>query len=267
VQIRVAGAQIPVTRDVAHNVEAIGRAIAYAAQERADVLLTPEGSLSGYTPSFDRAAVEEGLRLVTGRAREAGVGLALGTCAVEADGACYNQLRFCLPDGSYLGYHSKTLTCGTWDDPPQGEINDYAVAPLRTFDYGGICVGGLICNDLWANPGCTPMPDPHLSQQLARRGARIVFHAVNGGRDGGAWSRVAWHYHEANLRMRARAGGLWVVTVDNCHPQEIPCSAPCGVIDPHGDWACTTAPQGEQFYAYTIALDPKGLPGFPSADP
>jgi predicted amidohydrolase len=195
--------------------------------------------------------------VVTRWAREAGVGLALGTCAVEADGACYNQLRFYLPDGTYLGYHSKTLTCGTWDDPPQGEINDYAVAPLRTFDYGPIRVGGLICNDLWANPGCTPVPDPHLSQQLARRGARILFHAVNGGRDGGPWSRVAWQYHEANLRMRARAGHVWVVTVDNCHPQEIPCSAPSGVIDPHGEWACTTPPQGEQFFAYTIDLGPR----------
>ncbi|MFL7810960.1 MAG: nitrilase-related carbon-nitrogen hydrolase, partial [Anaerolineae bacterium] len=102
-QIRVAGAQIPITRDVAQNVQAIGRAIAYAAHEKADVLLTPEGSLSGYTPAFDRAAVEEGLRVVTRGARQAGIGLALGTCAVEADGACYNQLRFYLPDGTYLG--------------------------------------------------------------------------------------------------------------------------------------------------------------------
>ena len=253
-QIRIAGAQIPITRDVAQNVQAIGRAIAYAAHEKADVLLTPEGSLSGYTPAFDRAAVEEGLQVVTRSAREAGVGLALGACAVEAGGACYNQLRFYLPDGTYLGYHSKTLTCGTWDDPPQGEINDYAVAPLRTFDYGGICVGGLICNDLWANPGCTPVPDPHLSQQLARRGARILFHAVNGGRDGGPWSRVAWQYHEANLRMRARAGRLWVVTVDNCSPEHLPCSAPSGVVAPDGSWACQTAPQGEQFYVQTIAV-------------
>ena len=194
------------------------------------------------------------LQTVTGWAREAGVGLALGTCMVEADGVCYNQLRFYLPDGTYLGFHSKTLTCGTWDDPPQGEINDYGVAPLRTLNYNGICVGGLICNDLWANPQCTPMPDPHLSQQLARMGARIVFHAVNGGRNGSEWSRVAWQYHESNLRMRARAGGLWVVTVDNCHPPDMPCSAPSGVIDPNGDWVCTADPRGEQVFAYTVVL-------------
>jgi predicted amidohydrolase len=252
-QIRVADAQIPVAQDVQRNVRAIRRAIAFAAGAEADVLLTPEGSLSGYTAAFDRQAVQEGLQQVTGWAREAGIGLALGTCAVEPDGVCYNQLRFYLPDGTYLGFHSKTLTCGTWDDPPQGEINDYGLAPLRAFEYGGICVGGLICNDMWANPECTPVPDPHLSQQLARKGARILFHAVNGGRDGGAWSRVAWQYHEANLRMRARAGRVWVVTVDNCHPADVPCSAPSGVVDPHGDWVCQAEPQGEQYYAYTIS--------------
>ena len=115
-------------------------------------------------------------------------------------------------------------------------------------------MGGLICNDLWANPQCTPMPDPHLSQQLAQMGAQIVYHAVNGGRDGSEWSEVAWRYHEANLRMRARAGRLWVVTVDNCHPAHLPCSAPSGVIDPNGSWACQTAPQGEQFFVQTITL-------------
>ena len=258
--IRVAGAQIPVSSDVESNVLAINRAIAFAADEHADMLLTPEGSLSGYTPSFDTQAVGEALQVITVRAREAGIGLALGTCYVEPDGACYNQIRFYLPDGTYLGFHSKTLTCGTLDDPPQGEINDYSVSPLRTFSLNGICVGGLICNDLWANPGCTPGPDPHLTQQLTRMGAKVILHAVNGGRDGSEWSRVAWQYHEANLRMRARAGRVWVVTVDNCSPQEMPCSAPSGVIDPRGVWVCRTEPQGERLFAYTIEVSGSPAP-------
>ncbi len=255
-KLRVALAQVAVTEDVAANVERLGRAIEFAAAARADVLLTPEGSLSGYTPFFDRRAVAEALQDVTARAREAGVGLALGTCYVEDDGLAYNQLRFYAPDGAYLGFHSKTLTCGTLTDPPTGEIEHYAVRPLRTFELCGVRVGGLICNDLWANPACTPQPDPHLTQRLAQMGARVIFHAVNGGRDGGDWSRrVAWPYHESNLRMRARAGGVWVVTVDNCWPLELPCSAPSGVISPLGDWATQAAPQGEALAAYTIALD------------
>jgi len=46
--LRVAGAQLPVRNDVQKNLEAINRAIEFAAREKADVLLTPEGSLSGY---------------------------------------------------------------------------------------------------------------------------------------------------------------------------------------------------------------------------
>jgi len=66
---------------------------------------------------------------------------------------------------------------------------------------------------------------------------------------------VNWHFHESNLRMRARAGSLWIVTVDNCHPPEIPCSAPSGVVTPNGDWAVKTPPQGEQYFACTISLE------------
>jgi predicted amidohydrolase len=253
--IRVAGAQVPVTDDVQSNVDAIARAVDYAKLEKADILLTPEGSLSGYTHLFDRDAVVAGLDRVIELARDASVGLALGTCLVEpSDQRCYNQIRFYGRDGRYLGFHSKMLTCGTLEDPPEGEINHYTVSPLRTFTFEHIRIGGLICNDLWANPGCTPVPDPHLSQQLARKGARIVFHAVNGGRDGSAWSALAWNYHEANLRMRARAGRIWVVTVDNCHPTMWRCSAPSGVVNPDGNWACRCAPQGEQFFAYTIEI-------------
>lgn len=252
-KLRVAGAQIPVTRDIESNLSAINRAMDFAVAENADVLLTPEGSLSGYTPRFDTEEVVKALNDVTARARSAGLAVALGTCFVEPDdNRCYNQIRFYERDGTYLGFHSKTLRCGTMTEPPQGEINDYAATPLRTYLLNSIPVGGLICNDLWANPGCTPMPDPHLTQQLATMGSRIVFHAVNGGRDGSELSQVAWQFHESNLRLRARAGKLWIVTVDNCFPTDLPCSAPSGVLDPHGNWVVRTPPVGEHYFVYTI---------------
>jgi predicted amidohydrolase len=253
--MRVAAAQLPVTTDVALNVAAIERAVSWAQVQRADILLTPEGSLSGYTHEFDVSLVRQALERVTARARAARLGLALGTCFVEPDdGRCYNQIRFYVPDGTYLGFHSKTLTCGSLSDPPQGEINHYAVRPLRTWPLNEVTIGGLICNDMWANPECTPVPDTHLCQQLSRMGAKIVFHAVNGGRDGSEWSNVAWKYHESNLRMRARAAGVWVVTVDSCSPLELPCSAPSGVIDPRGEWVCRAPPRGEQFFVHTIEV-------------
>lgn len=255
-QLHVAGAQIPVSNDIEVNVATIARAIDYAHSVGADILLTPEGSLSGYTHQFDPQAAREALEVVTRQAREAKLGLALGTCFVEPDdNACCNEVRFYAPDGTFLGFHTKTLTCGTMTDPSIGEINHYAVRPLKTYEFGQVRVGALICNDMWANPGCTPMPDPHLSQQLARMGARIVFHAVNGGRNGSAWSEVNWRFHEANLQMRAQAGKLWIVTVDNCDPQTLPCSAPSGVVAPDGSWAVKAEAIGEQFFHYPIDLE------------
>ncbi len=266
--LRVAVAQIPVTLDIAANTATIGRAIDRAIGEKADILLTPEGSLSGYTHRFDQARVEQAIDSLVEKAAAGGLALALGTCFVEPGvepngetnaetnvGQCYNQIRFYDTDGTLLGFHSKTLTCGSMSDPPKGEINHYAVAPLRTFSIKGVTVGGLICNDMWANPSCTPQPDTHLSQQLADMGASVVFHAVNGGRDGGQWSRdVYWPFHETNLRIRARAGKLWIVTADNCSPTNIPCSAPSGVLNPDGNWAVQLPDTGEQVTVYTIRL-------------
>lgn len=255
--LRLSGFQMAVTEDISRNTAVLCRAIQEASAAHADILLTPEGSLSGYTPHFDASAVRAALEEVSRLARQLKVGLALGTCFKEVDGLVYNQVRFYTPEGSagslprYLGFHSKILRCGTMEANPQGEIKDYATTELKVFPFGETTIGGLICNDLWANPACTPMPDPHLTQQLARMGATIVFHAVNGGRDGSTWSRqVCWNFHEANLRMRAAAGGLWIVTVDNCYPTELPCSAPSGVINPQGEWVCRTPPQGEQFFCY-----------------
>lgn len=254
IPLRVAGFQMAVGTDIGANTAAICAAVRRAASAGAEILLTPEGSLSGYTPHFDPLAAAEGLERVTSLARQQGVGLALGTCFRETDGLVYNQIRFYTPGGDYLGFHSKILRCGSMEEPVEGEINDYATKPLRTFDWDGTPIGGLICNDLWANPQCTPMPDPHLSQQLVRMGARVIFHAVNGGGKGTEWYRdVYWHFHAANLRMRAEAGKTWIVTVDASLSPSWPCSAPSGVLNPEGDWVCRTHAEGEQFFVHTLS--------------
>ncbi|MDA0336475.1 MAG: carbon-nitrogen hydrolase family protein [bacterium] len=255
--LKVCGAQLDVTRDIDHNTTQITHAIDVASQHGAGILLTPEGSLSGYTPDFDRTRVEAGLAIVTTHARDRGVALALGTCFIEADGLCYNQLRFYARDGAYLGFHSKILRCGTMVPEPRGELNDYAATELRTFEFEGIRIGGLICNDFWANPCCTPQPDPFLVHQLATMGARIIFHAVNGGRDGSDWAEhVVWSFHEANLRMRTRGDALWTIVADSAHPVTKPCSCPSGVLSPEGSWSVQASRQGVDHFICTIELDP-----------
>jgi len=254
--LRVAGAQMPVTEDIEANRKAVERAVAFAARNRADILLTPEGSVSGYTARFDDARLEDALGAIVETARTQGLALALGTCRREEDGLCYNELRFYDASGAFLGFHAKILRCGDLRDPANGEITAYAAAPLRTFTVKGVICGGLICNDMWANPECTPVDDPHLSQKLSQMGARVIFHAVNGGRDGSEYSRVTvWNYHESNLRMRARAGGLFIVTCDSAFPKHLPCSAPSGVVSPEGRWLLETAAQGERHFVHELRLE------------
>ena len=246
-KLRVAGAQIAVLGDIDLNAEAIGNGIEFAIDAGADILLTPEGSLSGYMIDFDQARLEKSMADLVDKATRGNLGLALGTCFEEQDGCIYNQIRFYDKEGQILGFHSKILKTTS-------EASRYVSLPLRTFTFQGVTIGGLICNDMWANPECTVEPDPHLTQQLATMGAKIIFHAVNGGRSNDAFMDTIHQYHESNLRMRARAGKIWIVTVDNCFPFNLPCAAPGGVLDSSGSWALKAPMQGEQFFVHDIEL-------------
>ena len=257
-EIRVAGAHIAVTRDVSTNLAAIERALTYAVKEKADILLTPECALSGYLPDFDEAATVAALEKIRAEAQKAGVALALGTCYLEPEGGQkYDELRFYRADGEYLGFHAKILLCAYVAKPSKGdEINQFGTRPLRTFELKGVKVGGLICNDLWANPEYTPQADSHLTQQLSGQGAKIIFHAVDAGEGNGEALELNRRYHESNLRMRARSGKVWIVTVDAVSTRAgFSNQAPSGVMDPTGHWAVRVESDQEEFFAYTIKLD------------
>jgi len=259
VRLRVAGAQIPVGRDVAANVAAISRAIDYAAAEKADILVTPEGSLSGYTHEFDREATTRGLADVLRKAREAKLALALGTCFQEDDGQAYNELRFYDKVGTFLGFHAKILLCKRLAFPDRpGEGDCFKTKPLRTFTLNGLTVGGLVCNDLWANPEYTPMDDPHLTQQLAKMGATLLFHSVNAGQSKeGEELTLIRAYHESNVKMRARGGRQWIVVANAADPKgERAGHVTSGVVDPTGKWVAQVDALGERFFAATIEIAP-----------
>ena len=257
--LRVAGAQLPVIdNDVYANKKTVERAIDHAADEFADILLTPEGMLSGYDfeKGFSFPQIEEALGEVTARAKRRGLGLALGVIRREADGNVYNELRFYAKNGLFIGYHSKILRCSPVDsDEPKGELLHCSATPLSVFEFDGIKIGGLLCNDMWGTPTCTPMPDPHLAQQLSRMGAKVIFHGVNGGRDGGDMSQTVFrHYHESNLRIRAMAARAWIVVADNAFPTDIPNSCAGGVIKPDGEWHIKMPTQGKQYFVTDIEV-------------
>jgi predicted amidohydrolase len=247
-KLRVAGARIAVLGDIELNEDAISNAIEFAIDSSADILLTPEGSASGYTPDFDREKVERLVERLVSKASAGGLGLALGTCYEEVGSGVFNEIRFYDKAGTFLGFHSKILKT-------TGESASYSSLPLRTFSFEGLTIGGLICNDMWANPECTAEPDTHLTQQLASMGARVVFHAVNGGRSAiDPFLPIIQNYHESNLCIRARAGKLWIVTVDNCFPFNVPCSAPSGVVKPDGTWAIKIPMINDELFVHDIEI-------------
>jgi hypothetical protein len=86
-QLTVAGIQMEVSRDLERNERAIHEAIDQAARVKADFLLTPEGSVSGYYDGFDCVAVNRAIDRIAQHGKEAHVGLVLGTCYKEEEEA------------------------------------------------------------------------------------------------------------------------------------------------------------------------------------
>ena len=252
-KLKVAGAQLAFkireSADIPSNVKKISQAIDFAETEKADILLTPEGSVTGYSVDFDKKVASDAVSAIVNKARSAGVGLALGTDYFDTDTQqYYNQLRFYDKQGKFIGAHNKILRTVR-------ESAIYGTGPIKVFHFKSIVVGGLLCNDMWANPEVTPVPDPHLSHQLSALGARIIFLAVNGGRDASEHSQevVRW-YHESNMRMRAKAGKLWIIVVDDAEPVDLKCSCPGGVINKDGDWTYRARDKGEDLFTYDIDI-------------
>ena len=264
-ELTVAGLQILLSKDVEANERAIHKAIDKAAAIKADFLLTPEGSLSGYYPDFDRAVVVDAVQRLAQHAKKSRVGLLLGTCYKEEEEArsgwsaaersvkrqefCYDQVRVYASSGEYLGAHSKILLCSSIYHPGTGEIKDYVTGTLRTFSWNGICFGALICNDLWATPGFTTTPNPYLAWHLKTMGAQVIFHAV-----GTAGTPLLFRpYQESNQALWAMMLNIPIVTT-NASDGTTPSNCRAGVIGPDGERKHTVEEVGEQFFSYKLSI-------------
>ena len=252
VKMRVAGAQIAVTTDVAANRDALLRSIAAAKALGAQYMVTPEGALSGYVPDVNMTAVNEALPIVLAAAKDAGVGLFLGTIFVEADGHKYDQQRVYDVDGSYLGFNAKQLLTTDPHFPGTGEVSQYVAGKPTVFalrDAPGVAAGALICNDMWADPSCSTH-DPMLSHKLARDfGARVIFHSVNGGPGN---LGVALPFHHSNLQYRAQADKLFIVVAQAVYAEGQ--NQASGVVAPDGTWVVQSPLGVEHVYAAEIEV-------------
>ncbi|MCL6430008.1 MAG: carbon-nitrogen hydrolase family protein [Anaerolineae bacterium] len=250
--MRILGLQMLVSDNVAENQRSVLRGIQLAKESGADWLVTPEGALSGYRSTFDSREVADAVEGVAAAARDAGVGLMLGTCYKTPDKSrerCYNQVRVYSPDGEYLGYHAKILRCSSLQDPGTGEVAEYAEGALRVFHWGGLCFGVLICNDLWATPGYTTIPNPYLPWHLQQMGAQLIVHAVNTGSD-----QRYRAFHESSQELWAAALRMPIVCVSAAAQGDGAVNASSGLIGPDGRRVVIAPLQGEQCFVCNITL-------------
>jgi predicted amidohydrolase len=249
--IKIAGYQMIVSDDINSNKEKILNEIHKAAAEGAKFLVTPEGSLSGYTSNFNQEQVRNALTEIESEAKKHHIGLMLGTCYKEVTGNkeyCYNQVRVYTPDGRFAGAYSKILRCSPFDLPGTGEMVDYVEGELKTFEWKGYKFGILICNDLWATPGYTTMPNPYLALKLKQMGAQFIVHCINSGTD-----QRYRQFHESSAELWAYSLEIPILEV-NASGNDKPVNARSGLIDGKGKRISEVPETGE--HSFVISVNP-----------
>ena len=253
--IELAGLQMTVSADIKGNRQQILEGIRKAAQEGAIFLVTPEGSLSGYTSNFNQEELDIALEQIRTEAAKMKVGLMLGTCYKEISKGkefCYNQVRAYAPEGHFLGAYSKILRCSSFDLPGSGEMTEYIEGNLKTFVWNGLRFGILICNDLWATPGYTTMPNPYLPWKLKQLGAQFIVHCINSGT-----AQKYRPFHESSAELWALSLHIPILEVNAAQGNET-INAQSGLIDANGERAFRVPDIGLQFFSVKITPDPSG---------
>jgi predicted amidohydrolase len=214
---RVTLAQVPVTEDVAKNLEYAHAAFEQAGPDGAQWIFFPEMFISGYYGGFHQEEVARAFEEICGLCRRSRINGLISTGWKE-DGKTYDQIRIVNAQGECVSIYAKRLLCYGESYLTPGET------PL-VHTLNGIKFGTLICNDLWVTPGYSDGPDPHLSLQIARAGAQVIFQAVNSGSDQRYRS-----YHESNQLTRAAEAKCPLVAVNAFEPPEV--NDTSGVVGP-----------------------------------
>ncbi|MEK7766361.1 MAG: carbon-nitrogen hydrolase family protein, partial [bacterium] len=147
-------------------------------------------------------------------------------------------------DGRVIGWHDKTIPTGgdlKWCS--RGEPRR-----LRVFRTGGLTFGATICNDFWATPLYTTLPDLNLPVVLAAKGARVIFHAIASGT-----GRAYLDFHTRRIEERAIRAGVWVVSA-NAVSGRSPSNVPSGIVDPRGRWRARAPLAGEHLLVGSVSL-------------
>lgn len=251
--ITVTGAQMLVTKDVQQNEKRIFNGIDEAAANGADFLLTPESAVSGNYPDFDREQVTEAVNRIAQKAKNAGIGLILGTCYKQIEDGneyCYNQARVYAPSGEYLGFYAKILRCSSLEYPGSGAMSRYIEGVPRIFEWEGIKFGILICNDMWATPGFTTIPNNYLPWRLKQMGAEFIVHPISAS---GTDLRYKT-FHESSVELWAFALKTHIIEINKAPENGKVLNTASGLVGKEGQRLIKAPDDGEHFFTCQIKL-------------
>ena len=230
----------PTPWDKQGNFDTLERFARQAADEGAQLVVTPEGFLEGYVWNdenpqhfsreryFELGEYADGplLRRVGALASELDIYLAVGI-AERRDQRMYNSMIIYSPDGTEVSRYAKTHTAD--DEPYNTKGSEFPVV-----DTGLGRWGTMICMDRQL---------PETSRILAIKGAQLILVP--------AWGMYG-EINEVMMRTRAFENGVHVLFV---HPKR------CLVIDPDGTVIAEDTGNGDEVVTANVTLSASGTHG------
>ena len=213
-RISVVIAQLPVTWDIAANLAGIDAVLAESRPD--DVVLLPEGALSGYDAdlspldTLDRPALARAVDTLGDRARHRGVDVFCGSL-LPGDGGWYNAALHFTPTGERQVYRKINLAVNERDRLLAGD-------ELPVFRSGSFTAGVQLCREIRF---------PEQWQHLARCGAQAFVYltnAANPGEPAGVW--------RSHLISRAAENQRFVFAANLADPAQ---HCPSMAVSPRGE--------------------------------
>lgn len=237
--IVIGGCRIPVTNNIADNVVEIKKAIDWAAENKVNLMATPECALSGYLWSpenqEDSRVIElnNAIQEITSYTKTKGVDLVLGTAWYDAENRWTNMQAFII-DGVCEHTHRKNVLFQR-----EGEMY-YPGQPPKVFEYKGVKIAGLICNDAWSNPILWPGHSGMLLGALKNDNVNFVFLSAFVPKEPGP-NNIFYRWHQSQVEMFS-AFGIWntivcdtTTNIDGTPYDGVPV-CPVGICDYSANW-------------------------------
>jgi len=220
--LRLALATVPASlTSPSANVETMRSVCRNAREGKADLVVFPELSLTGYAngaATANRALTEkEALHLLSDAVAESGLGVLAGYAERDKTDRLYASHTALLPDGRHTTYRKLHLA-----PPEMGIYTPGSDLPL--FDFKGFSIGMMLCYDAHF---------PLAFHRMAEMGADLVILPHASPRGTSREKCDSWMRH---LPARAFDNSLWVMAVNQCGTNE----------------------EGLSFPPLALALDPSG---------